>query len=92
VSGEPTPLADGTLVYNADQTGLSVGPAAYRSRPRVTPAVVNYGPAEAAPLRELAEDLLRFIRGKIKDESIARGHRKLLTTGQEDGQPVYRSS
>jgi ParB/RepB/Spo0J family partition protein len=50
------------------------------------------GPAEATPLREFAEDLLRFIRGKIKDEAMARRLRKLLAPGQESGQPVTRSA
>jgi ParB/RepB/Spo0J family partition protein len=50
------------------------------------------GPTEAAPLRELAEDLLRFIRGKIKDEAMAKRLRKLLAQGQESGQPAARSA
>lgn len=47
VSGTPTILADGTPVFNADQTLLSLGSAAYRSRKRCTPVALDYGPAEA---------------------------------------------
>lgn len=47
VSGQPTVLADGTPIYNADQTVLSLGSVAYRSRKRRTPLVVDYAPAEA---------------------------------------------
>lgn len=47
VSGQPTLLADGTPVYNADQTVLSLGSVAYRSRKRRTPLVVDYSQAEA---------------------------------------------
>src|SRR5947209_12524011 len=36
VSGTPTLLADGTPVFNADQTVLSIGSAIYRSRKRRT--------------------------------------------------------
>lgn len=47
VSGHPTILADGTPVYNADQTRLSLGSVAYRSRKRRTPVAVDYAQAEA---------------------------------------------
>jgi ParB/RepB/Spo0J family partition protein len=41
------------------------------------------GPAEPAPLKELAEDLLKFIQGKIKDETMAKRLRKLLARGRD---------
>jgi antirestriction protein ArdC len=47
IVGQPTTLADGTPVFNADQTILSLGSVAYRSRKRRTPVAVDYGPAEA---------------------------------------------
>lgn len=47
VRGEPTILADGTPVFNAAQTVLSLGSVAYRSRRRRTPVAVDYGLAEA---------------------------------------------
>ena len=46
MSGHPTILSDGTPVYNADQTPLSLGSVAYRSRRRRTPVAVDYAPAE----------------------------------------------
>lgn len=46
VVGQPTTLADGTPVYNADQTVLSIGSVAYRSRKRRTPVAVDYTEAE----------------------------------------------
>lgn len=46
VSGEPTLLADGTPVFNAGQTVLTLGSVAYRSRRR-TPVAVDYAQAEA---------------------------------------------
>lgn len=46
VTGHPTILCGGTPVYNADQTVLSLGSVAYRSRKRPTPAAVDYKPAE----------------------------------------------
>jgi ParB/RepB/Spo0J family partition protein len=36
------------------------------------------GPGEATPLREFAEDFLKFVRGKIKDEAMENRLRKLL--------------
>ena len=39
------------------------------------------GPTKAAPLRGLAEDLVRFIRGKIKGGAMAKRLRKLLAPG-----------
>jgi ParB-like chromosome segregation protein Spo0J len=50
------------------------------------------GPAETAPLKEFAEEFLKFIRGRIKDEAMAKRLRKLLAPGQESGQPVSRSA
>jgi hypothetical protein len=50
------------------------------------------GPAEAAPLREFSEEFLKFIQGKIKDETMAKRLRKLLAPGQESGQTVTRSA
>ena len=47
VSGRPTILADGTAVFNGDQTLLSLGSAAYRSRRRRGPVIVDYAQAEA---------------------------------------------
>jgi hypothetical protein len=36
------------------------------------------GPAEPAPVKEFAEDFLKFIQGKIKDETMEKRLRKLL--------------
>lgn len=47
VAGQPTMLANGTPVFNADQTVLSLGSVAYRSRKRRTPVAVEYAAAEA---------------------------------------------
>jgi antirestriction protein ArdC len=47
VAGQPAILADGTPVFNADQTVLSIGSVAYRSRKRRTPVAVDYAQAEA---------------------------------------------
>ena len=47
VSGQPTILAGGTPVFNADQTVLALDSVAYRSRRRRKPLAVDYGPAEA---------------------------------------------
>jgi antirestriction protein ArdC len=47
ISGQPTILVDGRPVFNANQTLLSLGSAAYRSRKRRTPVAADYGPAEA---------------------------------------------
>jgi hypothetical protein len=41
------------------------------------------GPAEATPLKEFAEDLLKFFQGKIKDETMENRLRKLLAQAQE---------
>ncbi len=46
VCGQPTILVDGTAVFNADQTLLSLGSVVYRSRKRRTPLTVNYDLAE----------------------------------------------
>jgi antirestriction protein ArdC len=47
VSSQATILADGMAVFNADQLVPSLGSAAYRSRRRREPAVVDYAQAEA---------------------------------------------
>ena len=47
VCGEATFLANGTPVYNAEQTLLSLGSVAYRSRRRRKAVAVDYGSAEA---------------------------------------------
>jgi len=47
VSGQPTILADGISVFNADQTILSLGSVAYRSRRRAERVAVDYAQAEA---------------------------------------------
>jgi antirestriction protein ArdC len=47
VSGKSTTLADGTPVFNGDQTVSSIGSMVYRSRRRRTPVAVDYSPAEA---------------------------------------------
>lgn len=38
------------------------------------------GPAEAAPVKQFAEDFLQFIQGKVKDETMQQRLRKLLGT------------
>lgn len=40
------------------------------------------GPAEPAPIKEFAEDFLKFVQGKIKDETMEKRLRKLLEQGQ----------
>jgi ParB family transcriptional regulator, chromosome partitioning protein len=41
------------------------------------------GPAEATPLKEFVEDLLKFFQGKIKDETMEKRLRKLLAQAHE---------
>jgi len=41
------------------------------------------GPAEATPLKEFADDLLKFFQGKIKDETMEKRLRKLLAQAHE---------
>jgi ParB/RepB/Spo0J family partition protein len=41
------------------------------------------GPAETTPLKEFAEDLLKFFQGKIKDATMEQRLRKLLGQGHE---------
>ena len=49
------------------------------------------GPAEAAPLKEFAEDFLKFVQGKIKDETMEQRLRKLLAQAHEpQNAPVSR--
>ncbi len=57
VSGRPTILADGTAVFNADQTNS----VTHRSRKRRTLVAVDYGPAEAVITSSGAD--IRHIRG-----------------------------
>ena len=40
------------------------------------------GPGEPTPLREFAEDFLKFVQGKIKDETMDKRLRKLLAQGE----------
>jgi ParB/RepB/Spo0J family partition protein len=40
------------------------------------------GPGEPMPLREFAEDFLKFVQGKIKDETMEKRLRKLLIHGE----------
>jgi antirestriction protein ArdC len=61
VSGRPTILADGTPVFNADQTILSRGSVAYRSRRRRTPVAVDYSKAEAVIKASGAD--IRYVHG-----------------------------
>lgn len=46
------------------------------------------GPAEAAPVKELAEEFLKFIQGKIKDEPMQERLRKLLASAQSEAVQV----
>jgi hypothetical protein len=39
------------------------------------------GPGEASPLKEFAEEFLKFVQGKIKDETMEKRLRKLLAQG-----------
>jgi hypothetical protein len=41
------------------------------------------GPAEATPVKEFVEDLLKFFQGKIKDETMEKRLRKLLAQAHE---------
>ena len=46
------------------------------------------GPAEAAPLKEFAEDFLKFVQGKIKDDTMETRLRKLLAHHEPQNAPV----
>jgi ParB/RepB/Spo0J family partition protein len=50
------------------------------------------GPAEPAPVREFVEDFLKFVQGKIKDETMAKRLRTLLAPAQSPEPPKALTS